>query len=217
MKNIWLGAVSLLLVGMTTYVVWKQSQEGYDLETLQLNQNIVERTFSNYHDQLSPLAEEYDIPESYLLALAALECSGRKIVPHRFEPHVYGKLLQVKQGELDHLEMATSSKLKSVEQDELRALASSWGPFQIMGYKCFELEVSISVLKGPNNAEHAVRWISENYGKYLQRKRFKDAFHYHNTGRKYPLWGPPRTYHTSYVPQGLKYMIEFRQLLADKS
>ena len=206
-----------MLVGLTAYVVWKQSQENYDLETLQLNQNIVERTFSNYHDRLQPLAAQYNIPESYLLALAALECSGRKIVPHRFEPHVYGKLLKVQKGELDHLEMATNTRLKDIEKDELRALASSWGPFQLMGYKCYELEVSIAVLKGPQNTELAVRWISENYGQFLERKRFKDAFHYHNTGRKYPLWGPPRTYHTTYVPQGLKYMIEFRRLLAEKS
>lgn len=216
MKNIWLGMISLLLVGLTAYAVWMQSKQEYDFETLQLNQNIVERTYSNYYEQLKPLSQKFEVPISYLLALAALECSGRKIVPHRFEAHVYNKLLSVKSGELDHLETTTKMKLASADQEDLRALASSWGPFQIMGYKCFELNISIAELQGPSNAKYAIQWMSENYGKYIKKDRFKDAFHYHNTGRKYPLWGPPRTYHSSYVPQGLKYMAEFKRLIEER-
>ena len=60
---------------------------------------------------------------------------------------------------------------------------------------------------------HGAKWINKNYGDYLRKGQYKDAFHIHNTGRPYPIVGQPKTYHRLYVPNGLKYIEEFEQLL----
>jgi len=216
-KRIGLAAISILLLGLTVFLFIKQYQSEYDYKSLQLNQNIVERTFANYHHKLEHLAIKHSLPENYLLALIALESSGRKIIPHRFESHVHEKLLDVKSGKLKNLERVVSSDLKNMGKDELKELASSWGPFQIMGYKCFEIGVSLNQLKGKSNLDHSLSWIKSNYGLFLKQEKFKDAFHYHNTGRKHPRIGPPRTYDKDYIPKGMKYMDEFTILLAEKS
>jgi hypothetical protein len=208
MKRIWLAGISILLFALTFYVMWTKYGGKYDYESLQLNQNIIERTLSNYQDKIEPLAKKYDLPSNYLLALIALECSGRKVVPHRFESHVHSKLLKVKSGELKNLENVESSNLKNADKQMLKELASSWGPFQLMGYKCFNINVKLVDLKNGNSLESGVKWIDKNYGELLRRGQFKDAFHLHNTGRKHPRFGPPRTYHADYVPKGLKYMDE---------
>jgi len=164
----------------------------------------------NYGDQISEIAGEMDLPYPYLMALAVLECSGEKPAGQRFERHVFNELVKVKQGKRKKYEMATREKLESLDEEEMRALASSWGPFQLMGYKVFELGISIEELSNDEEAcYHGARWIKMQYGKYLKKEKWKDAFHIHNTGKRFPLSGHPKTHDPYYVSDGLRYIKHF--------
>jgi hypothetical protein len=161
----------------------------------------------NYGEQMQEIATEMDLPYSYLMSLAVLECSGEKPAGQRFERHVFNELMKVKAGKRKKYEMATREKLEPMDEEEIRALATSWGPFQLMGYKVFELDLSIEDLSSDDDAcYHGARWIKKQYGSYLKKNKWKDAFHIHNTGKRFPLSGHPKTHDPYYVSDGIRYM-----------
>ncbi len=173
-----------------------------------------ERTWLNYSDDVKKVSDELQLSPEYLLALIALECSGAKEVPSRFEPHIFLKLQQVRDGELPNFEGITTNDIANSNDDALKNLASSWGPFQLMGYQCFYLGIKLKDMRGDNAVYHGAQWIKNAYGKYLDKNKYKDAFHLHNTGKPYPKLGPPRTHNLYYVPRGIKFMKEFKVILA---
>lgn len=166
----------------------------------------------NYGKEIKRLAGKYGLSPEYLMSVIMLECSGRRNVPPRFESSVFRKLKEVKEGKRT-LENITRDELKDAGDDALRNLASSWGPFQIMGYKCFHLKIQIKDLRGSESLEHGVRWIDLTYGSYIRAGKYADAFHIHNTGRPVPKNGKYQTFDSKYVPQGLAYMEYFRKHL----
>lgn len=177
----------------------------------------VERTWLNYKDDVKKASEELNISPEYLLALIALECEGRKEVPSRFEPHIFVKLQDVRNGELKNFESIATSDISNSSDDALKNLASSWGPFQLMGYQCLYLDIKLKEMRGKKAVYYGTLWIKNAYGKYLDKKKYKDAFHLHNTGKPYPKLGPPRTHNRHYVPKGIKFMKEFKVLLNNEA
>ncbi|NND77767.1 MAG: hypothetical protein HKN39_06255 [Flavobacteriales bacterium] len=173
---------------------------------------IVKRTQNNYGEDIEKLAREFNVPSNYLKALIVLEVGGRKPAPTRFEKGVFQKLKLVKEGKRKRYEKVKKKTIANASEDALKNLATSWGAFQIMGYKCVQLGVNVSDIRGERSLYWGVKWISEEYGKYLRKGKFKDGFHIHNAGSKYPRNGKPRTYHADYVPNGLKYMDMFDQI-----
>lgn len=167
---------------------------------------IGKRTETNYGKEIERAAKEFDIPANYLKALASLECSGNKPPGKRFERHVYHKLKKVKAGTLSKFENLTHNMLKNTPDDALKNLATSWGPFQLMGYKCIHLGVYVKDIRGEKAVWWGTKWIKETYGNYLKSKRYSDAFHIHNTGREYPKLGKTKTHDPNYVSNGLKFM-----------
>jgi hypothetical protein len=170
------------------------------------------RTEENYGAAIDKLAEQFDLSPEYLKALIILECSGLKKIKPRFERHIYKRLVNVREKKLDKFENITYKDIRDASDDALKNMAHSWGPFQIMGYKCIWLDISLSDLRGDNSLYWAVKWIDLTYGDYIRKGRYKDAFHIHNTGRPYPESGPPKTYDPKYVPNGLMYMKHFAAL-----
>ena len=85
----------------------------------------------------------FDLPEAYLLALIQLESGGRKPAGKRFEVHVYNRLVAVRDGKRERYEQITAADLMGANDEALRNLATSWGPFQLMGYKCIQLDVQL--------------------------------------------------------------------------
>ncbi|MBK8806623.1 MAG: hypothetical protein IPO21_08245 [Bacteroidales bacterium] len=170
---------------------------------------IAQTVEDNYGKEIDRNAELLNLPAAYFKALIMLESSGKKNIKPRFEVHVYERLKKVKNGERRKLENITHAMIKYTPDDALENLASSWGPFQIMGYKCIQLGVNVKDLRSDESIFWGMKWINENYGKILKQGRFKDAFHYHNTGKIYPKIGPSKTYDPNYVTNGLKYMTYF--------
>jgi hypothetical protein len=164
----------------------------------------------NYGEEMHLIADELELPYSYLMSLAVLECSGEKPAGHRFEQHVYRELVKVKEGKRRKYESVRKEHLESLSDDELRELASSWGPFQLMGYKIIALGVSIDDIRDEEVAAmEGAKWIQLEYGRFLNKKKWKDAFHIHNTGKRFPLSGRSQTHDPYYVSDGLRYMKYF--------
>ena len=162
-----------------------------------------------YGNEVFQAARKYDLDYSYLMSLIMLECSGKKPAGARFEPHVFKRLQQVRDGQRPNYENVKAHHLKDASNDALRNLATSWGPFQLMGYKCILLGVNIRDIRGPNGVDHGAKWIHLTYGKSMRQARYRDCFHLHNTGQPYPVTGLPRTHDPQYVPRGLAMMKQF--------
>ena len=209
--------LTMSIVVLTAVLVYYKDSGVLDYSQMELNKTITQKTFDNYAKSVMAASKVYGVQPEYMLALIALECSGRKIVPHRFEPRIYEKLDLVARGKMNNMENITVKQLNGLSESRMRALSSSWGPFQIMGYKCYDINVGVADLRGDKRIENGVKWIVQSYGTTLKKEDFKSAFHIHNTGRTYPKFGPPRTYHKDYVPRGLKYMDEFRNMLYSDS
>lgn len=163
----------------------------------------------NYRDDVWRAAQKYNLDYSYLMSLLMLECSGKRPAGSRFEPHVFKRLKQVRDGQKSNYENVTAKHLKGASDDALRNLATSWGPFQLMGYKCILLNVNIRDIRGPQGIDHGAKWINLTYGESMRRSQFKDCFHMHNTGQPYPKTGMPRTHDPQYVPRGMAMMNQF--------
>lgn len=200
------GAVLVLVV---VALVWVFSS---DKVPPLVNQpaNSLERARMNYGEEVREIAEEKELPCEYFMALIVLECSGNKPSGERFESHVYKKLKDVKDGSRRKHENIKQKDIADATDQALRNLATSWGPFQLMGYKCIGLDVNVKDIRGDDAVFHGMRWIELEYGDLLTKGKFKDAFHFHNTGRKYPKVGSPKTHDPKYVERGLAYMEYFR-------
>jgi len=196
----------LLLVGATFVYIYKHQKKTYRNAIEAVNPGGKEAVILHYGDSINKAAITFNLSAPYLKALCMLECSGRKIVPPRFEAHVYKKLKQVKEGKLSQYEHVTPAMLYDATDDALKNLASSWGPFQLMGYKCLLLNIKIADIRGEHAIYWGAKWINETYGNKIRQGKYKDAFHLHNTGKPYPKMGKPRTYHPDYVPNGLAFM-----------
>lgn len=172
----------------------------------------LERVEENYGHEVDSLSQVMDLPPAYFKSLIMLECSGQKPVESRFEEHIYERLKQVRDKKLKRLETIKPKHLRGMSNEQLHVLASSWGPFQIMGYKSLQMKINVKELNGKKAVYWGMKWINDEYGKLLRKKRYKDAFHFHNTGRHFPDDGESRTYDPKYVTRGLKYVEYFKKL-----
>lgn len=169
-----------------------------------------EAVIENYGADFVRYGNEFGIPPEYLAALCMLESGGRKPAGSRFEKHVYNRLRLVKMGLKKHYEHVEQQHLKDAGEEAIENLSTSWGPFQLMGYKCLLYDINVADLRGPRGTYWGVKWISEAYGRYLRRKDYKSAFHYHNAGSPFPRDGKSRTHDPQYVANGLKWMNHFK-------
>lgn len=177
---------------------------------------ILDRTWRNYNQEIQTLSKEFDLPAEYFLALIVLECSGEKqedITP-RFEEHVFQRLKDVRDKDSKNYGSIAYNTIHDSSDDALKNLATSWGPFQLMGYQCIELDVNVADIRGDKSLYWGIYWINRRYGKYLKQRDFKNAFHIHNAGHPYPLLGGPNTHNPQYVQNGISYIAYFKKKLA---
>ena len=189
--------------------IFKTVESGQKTGTGSASKDVVSRVKANYSNEADRCATEFNLPASYLKSLIILESSGKKPAGSRFEKHVYQKLKKVRAGSLKSFEHITQAELKDASDEALKNLATSWGPFQIMGYKCIHLKINLSDLRNDKAIYYGSKWINMTYGDYLRKGKYRDGFHIHNTGHPYPTFGPSKTYDPKYVPRGLRYMKSF--------
>lgn len=174
--------------------------------------NVKSNVVGNYSDEAAEAAMEFDLPYSYLMALIQLECGGQNPPGKRFERHVYRRLKDVRDGKRSEYSGITNKHISEASDEALKNLATSWGPFQLMGYQCILLDVKIKDIRGPRSVYYGAKWINLAYGTRLRKEQFMDCFHIHNTGRPYPSTGVPKTHDPKYVPRGLAYMDRFKSI-----
>ena len=177
------------------------------------NQSGTDAAVVNYQSEVDYYASKYNLPSSYLMSLIMLECSGKKNILPRYEKHVYIKLKKFQDGKITRFENLTLAEVEKLSEKELMAMAKSYGPFQIMGYKYIKLGINVDDLQGDNSIAIGIKWINDEYGDYLRDGRFQDAFHVHNTGKIYPKSGQSETYDPKYVDNGLYYIRYFSNLM----
>lgn len=169
-----------------------------------------QRVLYNYGKEIEDAAKKYDLNDEFLKALCVLESSGNKPSGSRFEKHVYRNLLKVKNKKGYKYGSITHNMIKDASDEALRNLATSWGPFQLMGYQCLQMGIYVKDIRGENGVEWSIKWINKNYGDYIRQNKFADAFHIHNRGIPVPKSGKYLTYNKKYVPSGLKLMEYFQ-------
>jgi hypothetical protein len=203
-----MSMVMIVIVGLTALFLFLKY---CSISTVQPQDTGCDAAMDNYARDIKTLAAQVNLPPEYLMAVIMLECSGRADVPPRFEQGVYNKLVEIKERKRATLESISYSDIADASDDALRNLASSWGPFQLMGYKCLHLGIKIKDLRGKNSLYYGVKWINDTYGDYVRQGKYADAFHIHNTGRPVPKNGKYFTYDPKYVPNGLQYMEIFKK------
>ena len=169
----------------------------------------LDRTIRNYRDRIELECDNDELSTSYFLALATLESSGKKYPKKRFEKKVYNHLKGVRDNKYKSFGSIKRKKLRGLSDGAIKNLATSWGPFQLMGYQTFELGVYVSDIRGKESVKHGIKWCYERYGKYLEKEDYRDCFHIHNTGKPFPKRGKPFTYDPDYIKKGRKYMAYF--------
>ena len=203
----WICCLLLLLsVGLAYIKPILKAVQTYTSDDYKGGLDMVEKHFGS---DIDSAAQVYDMNADYLKALCMLECSGKKAIEPRFEPHVYKQLKKVQLGELSNYEHVRPEMLADANDEALRNLASSWGPFQLMGYKCLLLGIKIRDIRGPESVLYGVKWIQMTYGECIKNKQFRDAFHIHNTGQRFPQNGKSKTHDPQYCQKGLRYMKHF--------
>jgi len=215
----WLFIImTIAILASYLYYHFKYKVDTTDKSNISLNRvpAVVTKTEKNYGKKVDELAKKFDLPANYLKALICLECSGRTKFSPRFEKRIYTSLKEVREGVYDHFGSISRATIKDASDDALKNLASSWGQFQLMGYQCIALGINVKDIRGDKSLYWGVYWINKRYGNYLRKKKYKDAFHIHNTGQPMPHFGKPYTYDPNYIPKGMKYMSYFELLEKNK-
>ncbi len=183
----------------------------WSTKKIAVNPNFIQRVEENYAEETEIICAELGLPANYFKALIILECGAQKPAPSRFEPKVYGKLKDLKEGRIEKYSNLTQKQLADYDDSGLRILATSWGPLQIMGYHCILLDIPISQLKSQKSLRFGIEWCKKNYGKYLKDKDYRNCFHLHNTGKKYPKLWNVQTHDPDYVERGMAYIEAFEK------
>lgn len=178
-------------------------------------------------------ARKSDITEDnlrdYAVALIYLEAAKSKLHPggiitsQRFEPHVYARMLRdAELGTISYGKLP-SKVYAGLAEATVKAMATSWGLFQIMGYywylfskniigyEKYHVHEFIAANTDPNRAfTVAFDWLFKvGYPSELTAGNWGQCFHMHNTGRKFKIVdGKPQylTHHADYVPTGVAVM-----------
>ena len=148
----WFIAAILLIV--LTFVVQKLYNR-YIYTHSDANLTAVERTWLNYSEDVKEVSTELNLPTNYLLALIALECTGRKEVPSRYESHIFNKLIKVRDGDIESFEGIVQGDIINSNDDALKNLASSWGAFSTHGLSVF---ASGYKDKGTSGQQISISW-----------------------------------------------------------
>ncbi|MEM6299299.1 MAG: hypothetical protein AAF740_11490 [Bacteroidota bacterium] len=167
---------------------------------------LVERVRQNYGDEVDAICKEKGVPSEYFKALIILEVSARKDPPSRTEKSVWEKLRATKEGKRKRYGFFTANDLQSYDDTDLKFMATSWGPFQIMGFHAVKKGFPVRHLRDENALRTGIEWCLDSYGAYIKKGDYKNAFHIHNTGSPIPFSGIPFTTDPDYVAKGVAYM-----------
>ncbi len=209
--------IIVVFYGLHTYLGSDNSynrQLAKSLNITKWEKNKLDLAYQNNSSIIIKECKRLKLPSSYFLALSVLESSGKKKPKKRFESKVFNHLKGVRDGRYKSFGSIKMKQLNGLSDAALRNLATSWGPFQLMGYQAYELGVYVADIRGKEAVKYGIEWCNSRYGKYLRKKDYKNSFHIHNTGQPLPKSGVPFTHDPKYIPRGLTYISFFQEIKA---
>ena len=147
------------------------------------------------------------IPVDLVAGLVSVENGGVDPKATRFEPHVYEKLKQVANGSLHDYNRITKAKLGNPSDYALRALATSYGYTQIMGYWVLHLGGTVDDLRNPiKHLNYTVALLHQSM-KWITSGNYGAIFRIWNTGSP-----TGQTKDPSYAANAMKVAMYYRDL-----
>jgi hypothetical protein len=174
----------------------------------------------------------YGIPEHWLAGLISQECSRLDPKAARFEPHVYSAIIKAKKGITSPSfpgfngtgKLARYIDNPLTTDDDLRALATSYGLGQIMGYHYYN-KWSVTPDKFKNlTVKQSIEYTLRMMGEGLPFARigepsdpFRALMRWWNTGSaKKPKDGIERVHNPTYLDNAVKWAKTYKELLEKK-
>lgn len=154
------------------------------------------------------------IDESFVAGFIGVEAGKDKsgIVENatRFERHVFEKLRALRDGLRGSYQSIRRAAIADASDDALRALATSYGLTQIMGWHVINnLKCSVGELRdSEKHLLYTIQLLKLSSGDFLRRKDYGSVLRIWNTGS-----ANGKTYHADYVENALKVMHCYASLL----
>lgn len=153
------------------------------------------------------------IPAAFLAGFVGVECGKDRrgiLKPEatRFEPHVYRRLIAVRDRKARTYSNIKPAQLANYADEHIRRLATSHGPGQIMGWHTINSLSGrgISDLSAPDTMFVCmVELLEVVAGPYIRRSDWGSVLRIWNTGRP-----NGKTYHADYVSNALAVMESYR-------
>jgi hypothetical protein len=131
----------------------------------------------------------------------------------RFEPHVFAKLKQVREGTLTQYNKIRHRVLENADDDALKNLATSYQITQTMGWWAIHLGITVEELRNSDtHLKWAVQLLMLNAGRYIEDQEWANVLRIWNTGKP-----TGKTHDSDYVYNATSVMNAYRNLLADVS
>ncbi len=174
--------------------------------------------------------KNYGIREEELAGLISVECARLDPKASRFEPHVHADILKALYGQTPRnhpgfMNQKFRAFIQGASVEERRALASSYGLGQIMGYHYF-LKWGLKPAQFTNltveeSVRYTLRMMAEGQGwavKFIKSQQkqewgrvYEFMLRWWNTGSVHG-----KTYHPDYVANATKMRDNYRRLLDGK-
>ncbi len=162
--------------------------------------------YHSYHKEIERATFGTAISPAYMAAIISLESwPPGNPDSRRFEPEIYERLLQARQGVRPYGRMGPSL-LRRYDDAGLKQLATSFGLTQIMGYHCLDLGCDVKDLHSEHHLQWAVAWMHRRYEAYARRGDWEACFRIHNTGRP-----NGRTTRLDYAQRGVVRMAYYNE------
>ncbi len=169
---------------------------------------ITARIFTTLRAEITRAVEGSSVPASFLAGVIAVENPRLSATAKRLEPHVYEKLIEVRDGARASYNNVKQAQLSDAGDMAVKALAHSYGYMQIMGWWCFRLNCSVKELRDPaKHLSFAVELLKIVAGKYLRDGDYSAALRIWNTGSP-----TGKTHDPAYVSNALAVKEKFEAL-----
>lgn len=150
-------------------------------------QKLAAQIRQRFGQKIARAVEGTPVPQKFVAGLISVE-AGKKngqIVENatRFEPHVFAKLKQVRDGKLLQYNKIRRAQIADASDEALEALARSYGLTQTMGWWSLHLKCTVADLRDPEkHLKYAVKLMLLNSQGDFERGEFEGEMRQWNSG-----------------------------------